>query len=278
MKGKSYTAGTPEAAEAVFENCYFIDSKGRANPGTEYRVRNLITTPGKESFVLYNPETGKTRHAKRIFIPSNIAEPRAILYSHPHRGLVIVDGIEETFGPNEATVRVYHDGFLYLVSLSDLYSDSSERHPAKLDTTPAPEETPTDADTQEATTSPATISDKETTTATDTEPENGKQDATPERLKESPEPVTESGSKTTLPPTPERTTTSPETVTESTKGQQEEPAAAHATRPREGPTRPVKTASHTDTHGAIKSPYKAKYKASRTREGPPKQSLFSKVS
>lgn len=336
MKGKSYTAGTPEASEAVFENCFFIDSKGRANSRTEYRVQNVIVTPGKECFILYNPETGKTRHAKRIFIPSNVIEPGAILYSHPHRDLVRVDGIEEQTEPGEALIRVYHRGFLYLVSLSDLYSDSSERHPAKLDTTPAPDTTPADVIPE---TTPAPVTAAETTPAPDVSQESNTESApetsptlykygmrsrgysiaaqpagvvareddptgiyydiicyerelTPaevdhyslDPLQPAGEPVQAASQDTTSPAiisdkeTTTAAATEPETVTESTNSQPEKAATAQATRPREGPTRPARIASHTDTHERHKTRYKAKYKAARTREGPPKQSLFSKVS
>lgn len=81
--------------------------------------------------------------------------------------------------------------------------------------------------------------------------------------------------RTTLPPGPEK---DPETVTESTTASQEErPLTPHA-KPRRGPTRPARTASHTSTHGGPKTPYKAKYKASRSRAGPPHTPRFFKKS
>lgn len=261
MKGKSYTAGTPEAAEAVWEACYIIDTKGRANPSTRYLVENLITKAGKESFICYNPATGKTRHAKRIFISSNEVEKGAILYSHPHRDLVQVVEIEEVISPAEALITVNHNGFLYLVSLSDLYSDSSERRPAIMpETTPAPVESPiTGGDAAR----------DETPTDADRQPENGTQEATTGR-EESPEPVTPSGGNESRIPSPVTESGAPEgnPATLPSNPREEHPERMQdARKPLESPRTHASTASHTSTHGTTKSPYKAKYKATPTGGG-----------
>ena len=53
------------------------------------------------------------------------------LYSHPHRHIVTVDGIEGDL------VRVIYRGKLYLVSPCDLYTDETETEPAQMETAAA---------------------------------------------------------------------------------------------------------------------------------------------
>lgn len=125
------------------------------------------------------------------------------LYSHPHRHMVIVEGLQGEL------VRVIYKGRLYLVCYSDLYTDESETTPAMLpqaaesaektadDTTPTagdtePQEatqtagtttsrksitTPTEG-TQEAPQTAGTSEGAETTTPPHTEPPRAAEDAT----------------------------------------------------------------------------------------------------
>lgn len=72
------------------------------------------------------------------------------LYSHPHRHMVIVEGLQGDL------VRVIYRGRLYLLSANDLYTDESETTPAML--------------SPQAAESAGTTADDTTHTAGDTEP------------------------------------------------------------------------------------------------------------
>lgn len=99
------------------------------------------------------------------------------LYSHPHRHMVTVEGLQGEL------VKVIYKGRLYLVCCNDLYTDESETTPAMLppqaaesaektadDTTPtAGDTTPTEG-TQEGTQTAGTSEGAETTTPPHTEP------------------------------------------------------------------------------------------------------------
>ena len=91
------------------------------------------------------------------------------LYSHPHRHMVTVEGLQGDL------VRVIYKGRLYLVCSSDLYTDESETTPAMLPQaaenagTAAGDTTPTEG-TQEGTQTAGTSEGAQTTTPPHTEP------------------------------------------------------------------------------------------------------------
>ena len=107
------------------------------------------------------------------------------LYSHPHRHMVTVEGLQGEL------VRVIYKGRLYLVCSSDLYTDETETTPAMLppqaaesaektadDTTPtAGDTTPTEG-TQEAPQTAGTSEGAETTIPPHTEPPRATERAT----------------------------------------------------------------------------------------------------
>lgn len=71
-KGKVLFADsiTPESMELCKDaKCYTV-SNGKVNSKTQYIFNNWIVTPNKETFVLLNPETGKKKRAKSIFVVS----------------------------------------------------------------------------------------------------------------------------------------------------------------------------------------------------------------
>lgn len=90
------------------------------------------------------------------------------LYSHPHRHMVTVEGLQGDL------VRVIYKGRLYLVCSNDLYTDETETTPAQMenDTTSATE------GTQEAPQTAGTIEGAETTTPPNTEPPRATERAT----------------------------------------------------------------------------------------------------
>jgi len=248
---------------------YFIDkttgldidpAKLDTTPAPDTTPADVIpeTTPAPVTAAETTPAPEESQESTTESAPET--SPALYKYGMRSRGYSIAAQPAGVVAREDDPAGIYYDIICYERELTPAELDHYSLDPLQ------PAGDPVQAASQDAT-SPAIISDKETTT---TPPENGSQAAreeTPERLTESPR----ENPGTTTPP-------GPETVTESTTSQPEKAAATQATSPREGPTRPPKTASHTDTHERRKTRYKAKYKASRTREGPPKQSLFSKVS
>ena len=79
-----------------------------------------ITTEG-ETTPQEGTESAQTAEGKTI-------QTGERLYSHPHRHMVTVDGIEDDL------IRVICRGKLYLVSCADLYTDETETEPAQMET------------------------------------------------------------------------------------------------------------------------------------------------
>lgn len=104
--------------------------------------------------------TTETKPQRATEPPKKAIQTGERLYSHPHRHMVIVEGLQGDL------VRVIYKGRLYLVCSSDLYTDEAETTPAQMenDTTSATE------GTQEGAQTAGTSEGTETTTPPHTKP------------------------------------------------------------------------------------------------------------
>ena len=133
-QGNLYPVEAPTTPETVTGK---EDTTTDGNSAQEATETAQKTTEGKTTDGAHGqeaPTDGQTPTAGDI--EPHRATENAItagkkLYSHPHRHIVTVDGIEGDL------VRVIYRGKLYLVSPCDLYTDETETEPAQMETAAA---------------------------------------------------------------------------------------------------------------------------------------------